>query len=83
MAIVPLLVLCSLALAACGAALFVFSARNRDHEHVDRLSLLPLEDDLERDAQSLSHFVEARLESRSSGTGAWQSGSAPEVDPHG
>lgn len=46
MEVVPILVLCSLGLAACGVALFVFSARNRDHEHSDRLALLPLEDDL-------------------------------------
>jgi len=46
MSVVPLLVLCSLFLAACGVLLFVFSIRQSDHEHADRLSLLPLEDDL-------------------------------------
>ncbi len=45
MNVVPLLVLCSLFLAACGVLLFVFSVRQRDHEHADRLTLLPLEDD--------------------------------------
>lgn len=46
MSVVPLLVLMSLLLAACGLLLFIYSTRNRDHEHADRLSLLPLEDDL-------------------------------------
>jgi hypothetical protein len=46
MNIVPFLVGCSLLLAAGAVILFVLSARNRDHEHADRLSLLPLEDDL-------------------------------------
>ncbi len=46
MKVVPLLVLFSLFLAVCGVLLFVFSVRNHDHEHADRLSLLPLEDDL-------------------------------------
>ena len=48
------LVLCSLALAAAGVLLFVCSVRLRDHEHTDRLSLLPLEDDLPRRGGSLS-----------------------------
>ena len=46
MTVVPLLIFCSLALAICGVLLFVFSVSQRDHEHADRLSLLPLEDDL-------------------------------------
>ena len=46
MSVVPLLVLCSLALATFGVLLFVYSVRQHDHEHADRLSLLPLEDDL-------------------------------------
>ena len=45
MEVVPLLVLCSLALAVCGVVLFLWSTRLRDHEHADRLSLLPLEED--------------------------------------
>ncbi len=45
MNVVPVLVGFSLFLAACAVLLFVYSTRNRDHEHADRLSLLPLEDD--------------------------------------
>ena len=45
MNVVPLLVLCSLALAVFGVVLFLYSVRQRDDEHADRLSLLPLEDD--------------------------------------
>ena len=45
MNVVPLLVVCSLCLAAFGVLLFVWSTRNQDHEHADRLALLPLEDD--------------------------------------
>ncbi|MDA0373325.1 MAG: cytochrome oxidase [Planctomycetota bacterium] len=52
MSVVPFLVVMSLALAALSVGLFVFSARNRDHEHADRLSLLPLEDDLAQEAAS-------------------------------
>jgi cbb3-type cytochrome oxidase maturation protein len=47
MNVIPLLVLCSLFLVACGVALFVWSVRQGDPEYADRLSLLPLEDDLE------------------------------------
>ena len=52
MSVVPLLVLLSLFLGACGVGLFLYSIRNRDHEHADRLSLLPLEDDAPRDPTS-------------------------------
>lgn len=45
MSVVPLLVAFSLFLAASAVVLFIFSTRNRDHEHADRLSLLPLEED--------------------------------------
>lgn len=45
MNVVPLLVLFSLVLAATSVLLFAWSARNRDADHADRLSLLPLEDD--------------------------------------
>ena len=45
MNVVPLLVLCSLVLAALGVIVFLHSVRNGDHEHRDRLALLPLEDD--------------------------------------
>ena len=47
MEVVPLLVFCSLLLAAAGVGMFVYSVRNKDPEHADRLSLLPLEDDAE------------------------------------
>ncbi|MEM7199005.1 MAG: hypothetical protein AAF628_02000 [Planctomycetota bacterium] len=43
----PLLVLCSSFLAVCGVLLFCYCVRQRDHEHVDRLSLLPLEEDVD------------------------------------
>lgn len=45
MNVVPVLVLCSLFLAACAVALFAWSTCRGDHEHADRLSLLPLDDD--------------------------------------
>ncbi len=47
MDVVPLLVFCSLILAAAGVGMFLYSVRNREPEHMDRLSLLPLEDDAE------------------------------------
>jgi len=45
--IVPLLLLCSLALVIASVVLFVWSARQGDCHESDRLSLLPLEDDTE------------------------------------
>jgi hypothetical protein len=45
MEVVPLLVWCSLALAGIGVVLFLLSTRLGDHEHAERLSLLPLEQD--------------------------------------
>ena len=48
MNVVPLLVLCSLCLAAFGVGLYLFSVRLGDSDHADRLSLLPLEDDDEQ-----------------------------------
>lgn len=45
MTVVPLLVLCSLLLAAVGVGMFVYSTRQGDHDHADRLSLLPFDDD--------------------------------------
>lgn len=45
MNVVPLLVLVSLVLAAGSVLCFLWSTRNRDVDHADRLSLLPLEDD--------------------------------------
>jgi hypothetical protein len=47
MSIVPLLLFCSLALAAGSVLLFVWSARQGDCHESDRLCLLPLEDDAE------------------------------------
>jgi nitrogen fixation-related uncharacterized protein len=47
MDVVPLLVFCSLFLAAAGVGMFVFSLKNKEPDHLDRLSLLPLEDDEE------------------------------------
>lgn len=48
MTVVPLLVLCSLLLAASGVAMFLYSTRQGDQDHADRLSLLPLDDDDDR-----------------------------------
>ena len=45
MEVIPLLVLFSLALALLGVVLFLVTVKNRDLEHADRLSLLPLESD--------------------------------------
>lgn len=45
MAVVPVLLLCSLCLVAAAVVLFVFSARQGDCERGERLCLLPLEDD--------------------------------------
>ena len=47
MSIVPLLLLCSLALVAGSIVLFVFSARQGDCHESDRICLLPLEGDTE------------------------------------
>lgn len=45
MSVVPLLVFCSLLLGGVSILLFLRSVGSGDHEHADRLSLLPLEDD--------------------------------------
>lgn len=45
MNVIPVLVLCSVCLAALGVLLFLYSVRQEDHEHADRLSLLPLEEE--------------------------------------
>lgn len=47
MSIVPLLLLCSLALVIGSLVLFVFSAKQGDCSDADRLCLMPLEDDAE------------------------------------
>jgi hypothetical protein len=46
MNVIVLQVFVSLMLVAGSLLLFVHSMRQRDHEHADRLSLAPLEDDL-------------------------------------
>ncbi len=45
MDVIPLLVLCSLVLVAGAVLVFLYSVRNADLEHADRLALLPLEPD--------------------------------------
>ena len=45
MTIVPLLLFCSLVLAAGSLVLFVYSARQGDCHESERMCLLPLEDD--------------------------------------
>ena len=45
MDVIPLQVFVSLCLVFGAVLLFAFSVRQRDHEHADRLSLLPLADD--------------------------------------
>ena len=57
MTIVPLLLLCSLALVAGSIVLFVFSARQGDCHESDRICLLPLEDDTEVLYQMSHHYV--------------------------
>ncbi len=45
MSVVPLQVFVTLLLVAGGVLLFLVSLRQADHEHADRLSLLPVEDE--------------------------------------
>lgn len=45
MNVLVLQVFVSLMLVASSVLLFAYSVRHRDHEHADRLSLFPLEDD--------------------------------------
>jgi len=54
MTILGLPIFVSLILVAGAVVLFVHGIRQRDHEHADRLSLSPLDDDL-----NPSDFVEA------------------------
>ena len=56
MNVVTLQVFVSLMLVAGSLLLFVHSVRQRDHEHADRLSLAPLEDD------ALASPVQSQLE---------------------
>ena len=54
MNVLVLQVFVSLMLVAGSVVLFAYSVRQRDHEHADRLSLVPLED--ERAAPRLRAF---------------------------
>ncbi|MFM1872809.1 MAG: hypothetical protein RL398_2231 [Planctomycetota bacterium] len=45
MTVIPILLLCSLALVAASVVLFVWSARQGDCHEAERMCLLPLEDD--------------------------------------
>ena len=45
MSVIPILVIFSLTLVVGAVVLFVWSAKQGDHEQSDRLCLLPLEDD--------------------------------------
>jgi len=45
MNVIPLLVFLSLTLVCLALLLFFYSVKQGDHEHADRLSLLPLEED--------------------------------------
>lgn len=45
MNVLVLQVFVSLTLVGSSVLLFLYSVRQRDHEHADRLTLLPLEDD--------------------------------------
>ena len=45
MSVLILQVFVSLMLVLGAVLLFAYSVRHRDHEHADRLSLIPLEDD--------------------------------------
>lgn len=45
MEVLILLVFVSLVLAASAVAFFAWNVRVRNHEHADRLALLPLDDD--------------------------------------
>ncbi len=45
MSVMVLQVFVSLMLVAGSVVMFLYSVRHRDHDHADRLSLFPLEDD--------------------------------------
>ena len=45
MEVITLQVFVSLMLVGSSVLLFLYSMRKRDHEHADRLALLPMEDD--------------------------------------
>ena len=48
MNVLVLQVFVSLMLVVASLLLFAYSMRHRDHEHAERLSLFPLEDDVQR-----------------------------------
>ena len=56
MAVLILQVFVSLVLVAGSLLLFGVSVRNRDHEHADRLSLLPMADDDPREENHDRHL---------------------------
>lgn len=45
MEVITLQVFVSLMLGVSGVMFFLYSMKKRDHEHADRLALLPMEDD--------------------------------------
>ena len=55
MSVVVLQVFVSLMLVASSVLLFLVSVRQRDHEHADRLSLIPLEDEQPASSPSAPH----------------------------
>ena len=68
MNVVVLQVFVSLMLGAGSIVLFVYSVRQRDHEHADRLSLAPLEEDLGPKAEGESKERACRREESSTTT---------------
>ena len=53
MEVIFLLVFVSGVLVACSVGGFVYSIRNNDHDHADRLALAPLRDDVEAPRRAL------------------------------
>jgi nitrogen fixation-related uncharacterized protein len=53
MEVIFLLVFVSGVLVACSVGGFIYSIRNDDHEHVDRLALAPLRDDADAPRRAL------------------------------
>jgi cbb3-type cytochrome oxidase maturation protein len=53
MEVLMLTVFVSLVLAAGGVLFFAWNVRERAHEHIDQLSLLPLEDDIEANSNGV------------------------------
>ena len=59
MEVIGLQVFVSLMLVVGSVMLFAFSAKHRDHEHGDRLALLPLENDSQHPFDSDAHGASA------------------------